>query len=62
MKEKVRNRKEDWRQIIELIDASLELAQKKGPHPLENGCNCIACINKRKDLIEPKKENWVYEI
>ena len=33
--------------IYEIIDASCDLAARKGEHPLENGCNCIACVNKR---------------
>lgn len=37
--------------IMEMIDASWKLAEKKGPHSLEPGCNCIVCINKRKKLI-----------
>ena len=48
--------------ILEMIDASWELAQKKGPHPLQSGCNCIACINKRKRLIAGGEKNWKYRL
>ncbi len=48
--------------IFEMIDASCELAAKKGDHPLENGCNCIACVNKRKRLLEKPATTWKYRI
>ncbi len=48
--------------IFEMIDASFELSRKKGPHPLEKGCNCIACVNKRKRLLEKPARNWKYRI
>jgi hypothetical protein len=41
--------------IFEMIDASCELAARKGAHPLLNDCNCIACVNKRKRLLEKPK-------
>jgi hypothetical protein len=61
----IRNRahiEERRKQIFEMIDASWELAQKKGPHPLERGCSCIACINKRKRLTDDKKKVWKFEL
>ncbi len=46
--------------IFEMIDASYELATKKGKHPLENGCNCISCVNKRKLLIKQPEKKWKF--
>ncbi len=46
--------------IFEMIDASYELAKKKGKHPLENGCNCISCVNKRKRLIKQPEKKWKF--
>ena len=61
----IRNRahiEEERKMILEMIDASWEIAQKKGPHPLEKGCSCIACINKRKRVIEDGEKNWKYKL
>jgi hypothetical protein len=54
--------KRDKRLIREMIDASCDLARKKGPHDLEPRCNCIACINKRKRILENAGDNdeWKY--
>jgi hypothetical protein len=54
----------DKRLIREMIDASFELARKKGRHDLELGCNCISCINKRKRIMENAGENdeWKYTL
>jgi len=48
--------------IFEMIDAACELAAKKGKHPLENGCNCISCVNKRKRLFEKPEKNWKFSM
>ena len=48
--------------IFEMIDAACELAAKKGKHPLERGCNCISCVNKRKCLFEKPKKNWDFSM
>ncbi len=40
--------------VIEMIDASIELSQKLGKHPLAAGCNCIICVNKRKNILISK--------
>lgn len=53
---------EQRKMIFEMIDASWEIVQKKGPHPLERGCNCIACINKRKRIIEGGEKIWKYKL
>ena len=52
----------DRRLIIELIDASWEMAEKKGCHPLEPGCSCISCVNKRKRLVSKEIRIWKYKI
>ena len=41
--------------IFEMIDASCEVAARKGEHYLDNDCSCIACVNKRKRLLEEPK-------
>lgn len=48
--------------IWEMIDASCELAAEKGLHPLEKGCNCISCVNKRKRLFEKPRKNWRFRL
>ncbi len=48
--------------IYEMIDASCELAAKKGKHPLETGCNCISCVNKRKRLLDKSEKNWKFKL
>ncbi len=48
--------------ILEMIDASCELAAKKGAHALERGCNCISCVNKRKRLLEKSEKNWKFKL
>ena len=58
-KEKMIN---DRRIIFEMIDASCELAARKGQHPLEKGCNCITCVNKRKRLLEPNDKKWEFRL
>ncbi len=52
----------DRKRIYEMIDASWELAAKKGKHPIENGCNCIICVNKRKRLMETPKNKWKFKL
>ena len=48
--------------ILEMIDASWKLAERLGKHPLRNGCNCIACVNKRKRLLNGTEKEWTYSI
>ncbi len=50
------------RMIIEMINASWDLAEQLGKHPVTAGCNCIACVNRRKRLINEGKEIWKYEL
>ena len=54
--------REERRMILEMINASWELAERLGEHPMKNGCNCISCINKRKRTIESKKNEWKYQL
>lgn len=53
---------ENLRIIFEMIDASIDLSVRKGKHPLEPGCNCIACVNRRKDMLRPKQTNWKHRL
>jgi len=62
MKEERERVNRDRKIIMEMIDASWALAEKKGRHPLEPGCNCITCINKRKRIIGNVKSVPVYEL
>ena len=50
------------RVIVEMIDASITLAEKLGRHPLTKGCNCIDCIHKRKRILQPSKMNWKFKL
>jgi hypothetical protein len=52
----------DWKMIAEMIEASMALSVKKGPHPLTPGCNCIACINKRKRILQGPPKPWQYRL
>jgi hypothetical protein len=56
-----KRRRAEKTMIFEIIDASCELAARKGEHLLENGCNCIACVNKRKRLLD-KPKNWKFRM
>jgi len=59
MRTEVEKRQVEARRIImEMIDAAMELAQKKGPHPLTSGCNCMACVGKRKQLLKGEARPW----
>jgi hypothetical protein len=62
MKEDSERIKRDRRLIMEMIDASWELAERKGPHPLEPGCNCITCINKRKRILDNTENMLKYKL
>ena len=53
---------EQRKMIHEMIDASWEIAQKKGPNPLERGCNCITYINRRKRIIKDGEKIWKYKM
>lgn len=55
-------KKKERMMIFEMIEASFELAAKKGAHPLERGCNCIVCVNKRKRLFEKTEKSWKFRI
>ncbi len=62
-KEKKIVRQEKDRQIIfEMINASISLAARKGKHALERGCNCIACVNKRKRYFQNPQKQWKYRL
>ncbi|MBS3810102.1 MAG: hypothetical protein KGY38_08115 [Desulfobacterales bacterium] len=48
--------------IVEMIDASMQKALEKGPHSLQPGCNCIACVNRRKRILTGSPDNWKYRL
>ncbi len=50
------------RMIYEMIEASMELSVKKGEHPLERGCGCVVCVNKRKALMDNGPKRWKYRL
>jgi hypothetical protein len=52
----------DRRIIFEMIEASIELALKKGVHPLTRGCNCITCVNQRKRILAGPPQPWRYHL
>jgi hypothetical protein len=52
--------KEERKMILEMIDASWELAGRLGEHKLKPGCNCIACVNKRKRILDKGKLKWKF--
>ena len=54
--------KEERKMILEMIDASWELAERLGEHPLKNGCNCIACVNRRKQILHDREEEWKFRL
>ena len=54
--------KEERKMILEMINASWDLAEQLGKHPVTAGCNCIACVNRRKQLIDQSTEVWKFEL
>jgi hypothetical protein len=50
------------RMIAEMIDAGFKLAEKLGPHSLTKGCNCIACVNKRKHILDASGKEWRFKL
>jgi len=54
--------KEERKIILEMISASWELSKRLGKHGLKNGCNCIACINKRKRLLNVWNGEWKFRL
>ncbi|QTA87045.1 hypothetical protein [Desulfonema magnum] len=53
---------EKQRIITEMIDASIALARKIGKHSLTEGCNCIACVTRRKRLLKGEEPEWKYRL
>lgn len=58
----LKKRAADRALIVEMIEQSMALSVKKGPHPLTPGCNCIVCINKRKRILAGEPQNWRYHL
>lgn len=53
---------EERKMVIEMIDASRELSEHLGKHPHKIGCNCIACVTKRKRLTEEPNDEWKFKL
>jgi hypothetical protein len=51
---------EERKMIIEMINASWDLAERLGKHPLKKGCNCITCVNRRKRILDKQKGEWKF--
>ena len=56
------DKKLDRLRIFYMIEASCELAIQKGKHELEEGCNCIACVNKRKHILYDSTKKWKFTL
>lgn len=54
------SRTAEFQMIVEMIEASMALAVKKGKHPLTNGCGCIVCAERRKQMIQGPEPEWKY--
>jgi hypothetical protein len=62
MKKNQMSVKEEKKIIFEMIDASWELAQRLGKHPVKTGCNCISCVNKRKRILKKQEVKWMFNL
>jgi hypothetical protein len=62
MKENQLPIQQERKMILEMIDASLELAERLGEHPITTGCNCISCVNRRKRLLEKQEGEWKFKL
>jgi hypothetical protein len=56
------SRKAEQSMIVEMIDASWELAERIGKHALKSGCSCISCVNKRKRLLKRLEQEWKFSL
>ncbi|OIN96374.1 MAG: hypothetical protein AUJ48_01670 [Deltaproteobacteria bacterium CG1_02_45_11] len=50
------------RMIVGMIDVSFRLAEKLGRHLLTKGCNCIACIHRRKRILKITGKDWKFKL
>lgn len=41
-----------FKQIIGMIEESIALSEKLGDHPLAPDCSCMACVTKKKRMLE----------
>ncbi|MBU1172045.1 MAG: hypothetical protein KKD44_21015 [Proteobacteria bacterium] len=48
--------------VFNLIDWTFELSVRKGPHPFDIDCQCIACMTKRKKRLYPMPTEWTYTL
>ncbi len=50
------------RMVIEMINDSFRMTEMLGRHPFTKGCNCIACVNKRKRILKTPKMDWKFKL
>ncbi len=50
------------RLIYEMMEASMLLSLKKGPHALEKSCSCVVCVNKRKQILNGPARKWKFTL
>ena len=50
------------RMIYEMMEASMALSLEKGPHPLEKGCSCVVCANRRKQILNGPEKEWKFKL
>ncbi|MEA1946367.1 MAG: hypothetical protein U9N83_03575 [Thermodesulfobacteriota bacterium] len=62
MKKHQESIKQERKMIFEMIDASWELAERLGDHPVTTGCNCISCVNKRKRILKKHEKEWKFSL
>ncbi|GAB6096195.1 hypothetical protein JCM14469_24480 [Desulfatiferula olefinivorans] len=48
--------------VFNLIDRTFELSVRKGPHPFDINCPCLACMTKRKKRLYPMTTFWTYTL
>lgn len=53
---------EELAMIVEMIEAAMNRSAAIGPHPLVPGCNCIACVIKRKCIMEGVPKLWRHRL
>ncbi|MBW1716788.1 MAG: hypothetical protein JRJ77_13340 [Deltaproteobacteria bacterium] len=54
--------KEERKIILEMINASCELAERLGEHLLKSGCNCLVCVNRRKRMLDERNVEWKFRL
>jgi len=60
MKKSLEAIKEERKTTLKMIGASREPAERLGKHGLKPGCNCIACVNRRKRILDKRNVGWKF--